>query len=224
MSYANRRQMSSNRTVAIIFVALLHVLLGYALISGLAYNVIKKAAEDLKTFDVEDEPPPPPEEPPPPPEEVPQTEPPPVAPPPLVRTNVAPPPPIQSVDTAPPRIVNPIPAPPAIAPPPPPPPPPVRVQPAKARANLASYVSDDDYPANAIRDEQQGTTRFTLSVGPDGRVSNCSVTSTSGSSALDQATCRIMKSRARFTPATDSTGAKTSDSVSGAIKWVLPND
>ena len=67
MSYANRRQMSSNRTVAIVIVALLHVLLGYALITGLAYNVIKKAAEDLKTFDVEDEPPPPPEEPPPPP-------------------------------------------------------------------------------------------------------------------------------------------------------------
>ena len=60
MSYANRKQMSSNRTAAIIIVALIHVALGYALVSGLAYNVVKKAAEDLKTFDVEDEPPPPP--------------------------------------------------------------------------------------------------------------------------------------------------------------------
>jgi protein TonB len=65
MSYANRKQMSSNRTAAIIIVALIHIALGYALVTGLAYNVIKKAAEDLKTFDVEDEPPPPPEEPPP---------------------------------------------------------------------------------------------------------------------------------------------------------------
>ena len=88
MSYANRKQMSSNRTAAIIIVALIHIALGYALVTGLAYNVIKKAAEDLKTFDVEDEPPPP-EEPPPPPEQT-EVPPPPqvVAPPPIVRTNV----------------------------------------------------------------------------------------------------------------------------------------
>ena len=65
MSYANRQQMGSNRTVSIIVVALLHIVLGYALVTGLAYNVLKKAASDLKTFDVT-EPPPPPEEKPPP--------------------------------------------------------------------------------------------------------------------------------------------------------------
>ncbi|HVL29198.1 MAG TPA: energy transducer TonB, partial [Sphingomicrobium sp.] len=59
MSYAQRKEMSSNRTVAIIIVALIHLILGYAIVTGLAYNVIKKAAEDLKTFDVEEEPPPP---------------------------------------------------------------------------------------------------------------------------------------------------------------------
>ena len=47
MSYAQRRQMSSNRTVAIIIVALIHLILGYAIVTGLAYNVMKKAAEDL---------------------------------------------------------------------------------------------------------------------------------------------------------------------------------
>ena len=41
MSYANRRQMSGNRTVSIVIVALLHVLLGYAIITGLAYNARK---------------------------------------------------------------------------------------------------------------------------------------------------------------------------------------
>ena len=59
MSYANRKQMSSNRTAAIVVVALIHILLGYALVSGLAYSVVKQAAEDLKTFDDEEEPPPP---------------------------------------------------------------------------------------------------------------------------------------------------------------------
>ncbi len=228
MSYANRRQMSGNRTVSIVFVALLHVLLGYAIITGLAYNVVKKAAEDLKTFDVEEEPPPPPEEPPPPPEQQVEAPPPPVvSPPPLVRTNT-PPPPVSTVNVAPPPVITPTapvapPAPPA-PPPPPPPPAPVKVQPANARANLASYITDDDYPQDAIRNEQQGTTGFRLDVGPDGRVTNCQVTSSSGSSSLDNTTCRLLRSRARFTPASDSSGAKTADSVTGRIRWQLPAD
>ena len=109
-------------------------------------------------------------------------------------------------------------------PPPPPPPPPKKLEPARAKANLASYVSDADYPASAQRNEEQGTTRFRLSVGRDGRVADCTVTGSSGSPALDAATCRVMKSRARFTPARDSSGNTTSDSVSSAIKWVLPAD
>ena len=217
MSYAERKQMSSNRVVAIIVVALIHLLLGYALVTGLAYNVAKKAIEDLKTFDVEDEPPPPPDEPPPPPEQIPDTPPPMVAPPPIIRTNTQPPPMVVTPVAPPPQITT--------APPPPPAPPPVRrIEPARAKANLASYVSNDDYPDSAIRNEEQGTTGFRLDVGPDGRVSGCSITSSSGSTALDNAVCRLMRSRARFTPATDSTGARTSDSVSGRIRWVLPAD
>ena len=110
-----------------------------------------------------------------------------------------------------------------VEPSPPPPPPPARtIEPARARANLASYVSDTDYPAAAIRGEEQGTARFRLTVGADGRVTGCAITGSSGSSSLDAATCRIMKSRARFTPARDSSGAATADTVSNAIRWVLP--
>ncbi|WP_349356544.1 energy transducer TonB [Sphingosinicella terrae] len=104
-------------------------------------------------------------------------------------------------------------------PPAPPPPPPRTVEPARARANLASYVSNDDYPASALRNEEEGTTGFRLTVGPNGRVSDCTVTSSSGSSALDAATCRIMRSRARFTPARDNRGNPTTDSVSARITW-----
>jgi protein TonB len=111
---------------------------------------------------------------------------------------------------------------PAIAAEPAPAPKPRKVEPARARANLASYVSDEDYPNSAARAEEQGTTRFRLGVGPDGRVNECTVTASSGSSALDSATCRLMKQRARFTPARDSDGRPTSDSVASAIRWVLP--
>jgi periplasmic protein TonB len=104
-----------------------------------------------------------------------------------------------------------------------PPSPPKKVEPARARANLASYVSDEDYPSSAIRNEEQGTTRFRLGVGADGRVTECTVTRSSGSSALDAATCRLMKSRARFSPARDSGGRPVSDSVASGIRWVLPD-
>lgn len=222
MSYANRKEMSSNRTAAIIIVALIHIALGYALVTGLAYNVIKKAAEDLKTFDVEDEPPPPEEEPPPPPEQT-EVPPPPqvVAPPPIVRTNVAPPP-IVSTPVAPPPVITPraTPAPPA----PPAPPKPVISQAARARANLTSLFSTDDYPQSAIRNEEQGTTAVRLTISTEGRVSNCAITSSSGSTALDNATCNIIRRRARYTPAKDQAGRPITGTDTARIRWELPDD
>src|SRR5919112_1451035 len=140
---------SQSRIWAIIGVAVLHALLAYAFVTGLAYKFVKSVSEDLKTFEVVEEPPPP--------EQPQETSPPPVvAPPPLVRTNV-PPPPIFSVPAAPPPPIT-YTAPPAPpAPPPPPPAPPRVVEPARARASLAGLISSDDYPPSALRNEEQGT-------------------------------------------------------------------
>jgi protein TonB len=217
--------MSRSRVTAIVIVAILHAILGYAFVTGLAYNVVKKVAADLKTFNVEEEPPPPEDKPPPPPPDTPNTPPPVVAPPPIVRTNTMPPP-IVSVNVAPPPVITPTapPAPPAPPKPPPPPPPPRKVEPAHAKANLPSLFSDEDYPASAVRAGESGATGFRLEIGANGRVTNCTVTSSSGSSALDSTTCRLLRARARFTPAKDDTGAATSDTYSGRIVWRLPAD
>ena len=86
-------------------------------------------------------------------------------------------------------------------------------KPTRARANLASYISDADYPAAAIRNGEQGIVGFRLEIAPDGRVSDCRILKSSNSAALDEATCRIMLSRARFTPARDGSGRAVSDSV-----------
>src|SRR5687767_13872788 len=105
MSYVDQK-MSNGRIAAIVIVALLHALLGYAFVSGLAYSMVKEVAKDLKTFDVTEEPPPPEEEPPPPPETPTPVQPPPVvSPPPIVRVNT-PPPPVQSVNVAPPTQIT----------------------------------------------------------------------------------------------------------------------
>src|SRR3982750_2658191 len=161
MAYAQRKELSGNKTLAIILVVLLQFALGYAIVTGLAYNVIKKAAQDLKTFDVEEQPPPP-EEPPPPPKDMPKVPPPPITPPPLVRME-APPPPIQTVTAPPPPYIPPV----APSPPAPPPPPRKVVSATSAKGDLRTLFSADDYPAAAQSAEAQGTVQASLTIGTD---------------------------------------------------------
>jgi protein TonB len=97
-------------------------------------------------------------------------------------------------------------------------------EPARSKGNLASYVSDADYPPRAIRNEEQGTVSFRLFVNPEGRVDHCEVTVSSGSQSLDETTCRIMTARPQFRPALDSQGRPTWDVVSSRLRWVLPED
>jgi len=98
-------------------------------------------------------------------------------------------------------------------------PPAVRAQ---RLANLASYIEYNDYPPTALRVNQQGQVTFLMAIGADGRLTDCTVTGSSGSAELDNATCRIMKSRARFTPARDARGNPTEDVQIGSIRWILP--
>ncbi|HEX8839094.1 MAG TPA: TonB family protein [Sphingomicrobium sp.] len=222
MSYAQRKEISGNRTLAIIMVVVIQFAIGYAIVTGLAYNVIKKASENLKTFDVEEQPPPP-EPPPPPPKDMPKVPPPPTQPPPLVRVNTPPPPTIQTVESPappPPQLPPVVAAPPA---PPAPVPPPRKVQSAQsAKGDLRTLFSADDYPAAAQAAGAEGTAQAQLTIGPDGRVIGCNLVRSTGNSALDSATCNILRRRAKFTPARDSSGNATTDTVSTPpIVWRL---
>jgi protein TonB len=99
MAYADQDGMSTNRLVSVVIVLLLHAFLGYALVTGLAYDAVIAIKEKMTVVDVKEEEPPEEEEPPPEPEK--QIEPPVVSPPPMVVT-VTPPPSIRTVDTPPP--------------------------------------------------------------------------------------------------------------------------
>ena len=66
MAYTDQK-MSGGKITAIVIVAMIHLALGYAFVTGLALNYVKKAQEKLNTFDVAPPPPPPPDVPPPPP-------------------------------------------------------------------------------------------------------------------------------------------------------------
>ncbi|WP_062792099.1 energy transducer TonB [Sphingobium chlorophenolicum] len=217
MAYADHSQ-GSSRTISIIIVALIHAVLGYAFVTDLGMKYVKKAAEQLNVIDVKEEPPPPDEEPPPPPPDQPVEPPPVVAPPPIVQTP-APAPPIQTVRTPPP-VFNPVPV--AAPPPPAPPPPEVPASRASPRSAPGSWLSDADYPSRAQREERSGTAGFRLEIGPDGRVTNCTITSSTGHADLDEATCRLLPKRARFKPAVAAGGGPMSDTYNGRITWRLP--
>ena len=220
MAYADQ-EMSGSRIVSIVIVALIHLVIGYLLVTGLAISAVKNVVQRVTTVDI-DEPEPEEEEPPPPPPDQEVAPPPPVAPP--APINIAPaPPPINTVSTIPP------PSPPARVVPPPAPPAPPAAPPPPSRARAAQRDGQNrwaariqsNYPRRAVQREIEGNVGVAVTVGPDGRVTACSVTSSSGSEDLDQAACEGMQRYARYEPALDDAGNPTSGRDSMTIVYRL---
>jgi protein TonB len=178
VDFAQQQRAPGKHAVGIGVVLAMHLLLGWALVTGLAQRMVEviKAPIDTKIIEeVKPPPPPPPDNLPPPPKFAPP--PPSFVPPPEVNVNPPPspaptitttrvvPPPAPVVIAPPPR-----PAPPA-PPPPPPPPAPPRVAALPAIANVRDCApTGDDYPAAARRAEATGTTKVRFNVGPDGKL------------------------------------------------------
>lgn len=220
MAYADQ-EMSGSRIVSIVIVALIHLVIGYLLVTGLAISAVKNVVQRVTTVDI-DEPEPEEEEPPPPPPDQEVAPPPPVAPP--APINIAPAPPaINTVSTIPP------PSPPARVVPPPAPPAPPAAPPPPSRARAAQRDGQNrwaariqsNYPRRAVQREIEGNVGVAVTVGPDGRVTACSVTSSSGSEDLDQAACEGMQRYARYEPALDDAGNPTTGRDSMTIVYRL---
>jgi TonB family protein len=93
---------------------------------------------------------------------------------------------------------------------------------AEPAASPARWVTTDDYPASALREGQQGVTGFALSIDPAGRITDCRITAGSGHDALDAATCRALRQRGRFYPATDADGRAIQGEWTSRVRWQLP--
>ena len=88
--------------------------------------------------------------------------------------------------------------------------------------NPGTWVQTYDYPSSALRNEQEGVVGFRVKVSPSGIVSTCEIVTTSGFPVLDEATCRLVTMRARFTPAIDEKGNATEGSYSSRVRWKIP--
>ena len=101
--------------------------------------------------------------------------------------------------------------------------PPHSIRRAKPMVKLEALIDPvEDYPARAERNLEQGLVKLDLTVGPNGRVSNCRVTRSTGSDALDQTSCRLMRSRAHFVPFVDKRGRAVPAQYRHTIRWKLP--
>ena len=87
------------------------------------------------------------------------------------------------------------------------------------RARLISgRLRDSDYPRSARRGAWDSVSvRFT--VAPNGRVVGCAVTKSSGNATVDATACRLIERRFRYRPARDSRGRPVPDLMVGTDIW-----
>ena len=89
---------------------------------------------------------------------------------------------------------------------------------AAPRAPLQNYITPFDRPLSVPRDQWMKV-RVKLTIGPYGRITDCMIEQSSGSEALDAATCMTLVRRARFTPAQASDGNPVADVRVQEIEW-----
>jgi len=189
VSLEHTRPFSRTRIVSLAFVGALHILFVYALVSGLAVRMAMQIPHELMAQVVA-----PPQ---------PKTEPPPPVVPSLAQPSL---PTVQVplIKITQPAVAHPITtyigppvpvhvAPVVVAPPATPPTPPSAI--------LATHTQPP-YPPVSQRLGEEGTVQLSIAVGPDGRVSDASVATSSGKSDLDQAALDWVKSHWRYKPAT----------------------
>lgn len=73
-------------------------------------------------------------------------------------------------------------------------------------AHVLGLFSYRDYPPEAVNHHWQGSVGAELTVGTDGRPSACRIIQSSGYKILDDKTCKVLMSRAKFPPAHDLQG------------------
>jgi protein TonB len=220
MSYLNQAQDPRRRATAIVTAGAINALLAAGLVVGLATDFEKIVESRFIARNIPLPPPPRPE-----PKPTPST--------PVERAQHVPSPPIPPIDVSEskpiPRVevdeadpwVSRVPDTPRVEVGPGPAPNPA-FPPRRATARNGNWITDNDYPRRALVDEAEGSVGYRLAIGTDGRVAGCELTRPSGNRSLDDATCRLITSRARFEPATDETGAKVPGTFTGSVRWQIP--
>lgn len=85
-------------------------------------------------------------------------------------------------------------------------------------------ISEEDYPASALRARAQGKVTAAFTVAPDGSARNVYVVESSGFEPLDSATCALIAQRFKFAPAKDRNMNPVAQERRYTVAWQLPDD
>ena len=174
MDYAQQQRSPGKHLTGIIFVLILHAILGYALINGLATRIVEAVKKPLETTIIKEvKPPPPPDTPPPPPPKMVQVLPT-FVPPPEVQIQA---PQIAPVFTSPTTNAPP----PVFAPPAPPAPAVAAAAPSVGVAcpNSQQIRTEIKYPPQARKDGLQGEVLIEFTVAANGEIKDIDIKSSS---------------------------------------------
>jgi len=207
LDFSERDSSTNRRATGLVIAVVVHIAIGYALVSGLARKVVEVIKQPLETKIIEEVKPPPPKPPPPlPPPPKMTAPPPPFVPPPEIQI-AAPPPPtvISAVTTKPPPpapFVPAPPAPPAPTPPAPKPAPAPVAPPPSYPASIDSKTcsnSDEFYPRQSRQLNETGTVILRFVVEVNGSLSSVDIEKSSGYRRLDQAARKLLET-CKFKP------------------------
>jgi protein TonB len=84
---------------------------------------------------------------------------------------------------------------------------------------IAGEIKVSDYPRAERRSGIGGRVEFRFTVGVTGRVTGCTITRSSGNAELDATTCRVVMQRFRYRPATNAAGYAIPAEVEGDHLW-----
>jgi TonB family protein len=76
-----------------------------------------------------------------------------------------------------------------------------------------------DYPQDALQRHVSGMATVRITIGTDGRLTDCTLLVTSGNTALDRVTCGILRERARLRPGLDRNGQPVAVTMIQSVGW-----
>jgi TonB family protein len=85
-----------------------------------------------------------------------------------------------------------------------------------------SWLTDEDYPVETLRNKWSGPVVMDLSISESGRVVACRTVISSGHDLLDKKACAILSKAARYKPARDENGQAVAAGDYAQFVWTLP--
>jgi len=95
-------------------------------------------------------------------------------------------------------------------------------EPAKSLTPLFSAFKSDDYPWQAIRNDETGISGLVLLIDDNGKLADCMIDQTSGIATLDAMACFVIQNRVKFAPAIGIDGKPVRSVLTQRIQWLLP--